>query len=195
LSGGDAISRVLEGRRARRRLGPSDADWEYDEKLRLGGELLFVLADLLGDPNQVESLRLFLGLEVKPITLLSRDLGGLGEEFMIDLEGRLMYRSVEIQRDFKEEETPKERRIVLAGPRDFCKLDLEFVSMLHVVVAKEDFLERLSWRLGREGKPGYCSQGFEEESETWRVIAADPGEYTRRFQRWKRRYAARESGF
>ncbi len=195
MSSGDAISRVLEGRRGKRRFGPPNSDWEDDEKLRLGSEVLQVLADLFGDPDQVESLRLYIGSDVKSITLLCWGLSEAREEFMIDVDGCLVYRWFEARLDLSEGETPMERSMVLAGSGDFCVLSLESVSALHAVVAREDFLDRLAWRLGREGKPGYCTGGFEDERETWRVRAADQGEHTRGFHGGRRARVAREEGF
>jgi hypothetical protein len=34
-------------------------------------------------------------------------------------------------------------------------------------------VERLAWRSGRKGKPGYTEDGFEEEQLTWKIANED----------------------
>ena len=182
LIDGDAIHRVLTRRRGRRFAAPGPSG-EEAEKLRLGGEVLYVLGDLLGDPDLVESLRLYLGSDVESIVLLRRLLGGAREEYVVDVAGRLVYSWVDTRWDQPDGAAPARRRVVLSEASCFAELDLESVSALHSVVVREDFLDRLAWRMGRSGKPGYRSWGFEEERDSWRIRSADPGEHPTRRRR------------
>jgi len=43
---------------------------KQSENEQLGGEVLHTVADLLSDPNLIESFRLYLGSEISKITLL-----------------------------------------------------------------------------------------------------------------------------
>jgi hypothetical protein len=151
-----------------------------DLRVSLGGEVLSVLGELLGDPGLIESLRLYLGHEVREIALLRRSLGGAVEEYVIDTVGRLVYTWRDTHWDLPEEEVMAPRRVVLSDGACFLELDLESVSELHQVVTREDWVDRLAWRTGRIGKPGYRSWGFEEERDTWSILSADPGERHRR---------------
>ncbi|MCX6642027.1 MAG: hypothetical protein NTV15_01390, partial [Candidatus Bathyarchaeota archaeon] len=45
---------------------------------------------------------------------------------------------------------------------------------LHAEVTSEDFVEKLAWRHGRQGKPGYTAEGFDEEQQTWKLANEDP---------------------
>ena len=168
-----AIQRVLE--RARRRRFES-AGGEDEEKERLGGEVLVALVDLLSDPGLIESLRLYLGSCVEPIILLRRDLGGAVEEYAVDTEGRLIYTWRDTRWDVEEDQMLAGRKMVLMEASDFRGLSLDSVARLHGEVVKGDLWERLAWRRGREGKPGYHEGGYVEESETWRYLCADPDE-------------------
>jgi hypothetical protein len=125
----------------------------------------------------VESLRLYLGSEVKLIVLLRRLLGGAVEEYVIETDGLLVYNWRDTLWDLPDEETQARRRGELKKASDFRELGLDSVSALHGVVTREDWIDRLAWRTGRAGKPGYRPWGFEEERETWRVRSADAGEY------------------
>ncbi len=75
------------------------------------------------------------------------------------------------------------RRVVLEKVADFRGLSLDSVAELHAIVLGGNLWERLAWRLGREGKPGFHPGGFLEESETWRYISADPEEIPEAVQR------------
>ena len=153
---------------------------EVDLRERLGGEVLSVLGDILGDPGLVESLRLYLGSDIEPIVLLRRSLGGAREEYVVDVDGRLVYTWVETRWDLPDGVMPARRRVVLGAASDFVELSLDSVSALHGCVVREDFLDRLAWRMGREGRPGYRPWGFEEERDSWRVRSADNGQHPRR---------------
>ena len=153
---------------------------EVDLRERLGGEVLSVLGDILGDPGLVESLRLYLGSDIEPIVLLRRSLGGAREEYVVDVDGRLVYTWVEKRWDLTDGVMPARRRVVLGAASDFVELSQDSVSALHGCVVREDFLDRLAWRMGREGRPGYRPWGFEEERDSWRVRSADQGQRARR---------------
>jgi hypothetical protein len=181
-----AIKRVLQRVRGRRRFGPQDSGWEENEKERLGGEVLFALADLLGDPSLLEPLRLYLGSDVEPIILLYQSFDGAREQYIIDTSGCLVYSWKDTCWDREEIQMQEERKVKLEKASDFCYLNLESVMNLHRNVMNGDLWERLAWSLGRLGKPGYREYGYEEEMETWRVKSADPGEHTHK-SRWRRR--------
>jgi hypothetical protein len=154
-----------------------------DELEILGGEVLHVLADLLSDPSLVESLSLYLGSEIQSIPLLRLSLGEAYEEYTIDTVGQLVNMWQSTRWDLPDGVLPPTKRIVLRSSSDFRGLSIESVSALHRVVTREDFLDRLAWRMGREGKPGYRSWGYEEERDTWKVKSADPDELPRRRRR------------
>jgi hypothetical protein len=137
---------------------------------QLGGDILYTLADLLSDPSQIESLRLFTGSEAKPITLLQRRTRDTCEEYKIDTDGQLIYESWNPQRETK--------TITLNATKDFNDLPLDSLSELHQTITREDFLDRLTWKMGRIGKPGYTPNGYDEEQNTWRIKSADPDDQT-----------------
>ena len=181
-----AIRRALQRARGKRRFGPQDPGWEESEKERLGGEVLSALADLLGDPSLLESLRLYMGSDVEPIILLCCNLGGAREQYIIDTNGGLVYIWKDTRWDQEEIQMQEERKVTLDKASDFHDLSLESIMNFHREVTKEDLWERLAWHLGRQGKPGYLEYGYEEEMETWRIRSADPGEHTHKI-RWRRR--------
>ncbi len=185
-----ATRRVLERARVTRRFGPQGPDWKETEAVRLGGEILHLLADLLADPSLVESLRLYLGSEISNLVLLRRPLGGSVEEYVLDTEGRLIYKWRNTRWNIVEEEVQETRTVVLAEASDFGGLDLESVARLHSEVSRGDLWERLAWQMGRSGKPGYREGGYIEESETWRYLSADPEEVP---EMAKRTHAARRA--
>jgi len=171
-----ATRRVLDRAKGRRRLGPQEPGWEEAEVVRLGGESLHLLADLLGDPSLVESLRLYLGSGVASIVLLRRPLRGAVEEYVLDTEGRLVYRWRDTRWDMPDGEMQESRSTVLSKASDFRGLSLDSVARLQGEVSSGNLWERLAWRMGRDGKPGYREGGYLEESETWRYLSADPEE-------------------
>jgi hypothetical protein len=171
----EAIGRVLE--RAKR--GRNSRSRNSDEdilKEQLGGEILHALGELLGDPNLIESLRLFIGSEVEPIILFIRYSEEERESYALDTVGRLVYTWTDTLWDVEADEAQGVRRVVLEKVTDFRGLSLDSMAGLHAMILGGDLWERLAWRLGREGKPGFHPGGFLEEFETWRYLSADPEE-------------------
>lgn len=158
---------------------------EEPECVRLGGEVIAALADVLGNPSAVESLRLYMGMGEGLLTLLIMSIPGGTETFSLDVEGNLVYR-----RDlpWAEEVDPVEE-VVITEASDFGSLPLGSVSALHERVTLEDFWDRLAWQAGRWGKPGYLEHLYDVERETWRLRDSDEGE--RRGIRWRIRDAER----
>jgi hypothetical protein len=157
---------------------------------QLGAQILHILADVQSDPALIESLRLYLGVRIESITLLTRRLPNIREDYILDTEGRLTYTKRDTRWD-----TPFTKRILanvtLGQATDFNKVDVDSVSELHRTVTRDDFLDRLAWRIGRMGKPGYRPSGYEEERDTWRIKSEDPDDPT---PTWRRRGQASKRG-
>ena len=143
---------------------------------QLGGDILHTLADLISDPSLIESLRLFTGSDVKPITLLQRQTPDACEEYQIDTDGQLIYTKKETS--WNPQQPENTTKITLNKTQDFNDLPLDSLSELHQIITREDFLDRLTWKMGRIGKPGYTPNGYDEEQNTWRIKSADPDDPT-----------------
>jgi hypothetical protein len=153
-----------------------------DEKERLGADILRYFVDLVDNPEMLEKLQLYLGTNVEPIMIHSRIRDTTHhEEWFLDVLGRLIYElsnngGIEVSNlsEIDIDTRIFEKKIILCSPRDFQDLDYESVASLHRNITSEDFFIKLAWRIGRRGKPGFLIDGFEEEHETWRIMAADP---------------------
>ncbi len=152
------------------------------EKERLGAIILMNFEDLVENPELLEGLRLYLGTDIGPIRIHSRRIGAdRHEEWVIDVLGRLVY-ELSGPEDEKLLDVPQgcmgigllNRKIILSSPRDFRVLCYESVAIMHRIIESEDFFMKLAWIMGRCDKPGFSTEGFEEECETWRILAADP---------------------
>jgi len=152
------------------------------ERERLGAVILRSFEDLVENPELLEGIRLYLGANVDSIRIHSRKLGAdHHEEWVIDVLGRLVY-ELSGPEGGEMLGMPEDcvsmglvnRRVILGSPRDFRVLCYESVASLHRVVESEDFFIKLAWIMGRCDKPGFSVEGFEEECETWRIMAADP---------------------
>ncbi len=67
----------------------------------------------------------------------------------------------------------------MSSAEDFACLPLDSLESLALALSEGDFPDRVAWRQGREGKPGYWEGGFLEEAETWRLRDSDPEERPR----------------
>lgn len=116
-------------------------------------------------------MRLWAGLPEEEIVLHGREVAeGCSEEWLLDAEGRLVWRvrvygeGVSVDGCVLE---PGER--VVASERDLRGIPFASLEGLAEAVGEGDLLDRVAWRRGREGKPGYTPGGFYEERVTWRL--------------------------
>jgi len=152
----------------------------------MSNDVLNVLKELRGEA--FEALGLYTGAGEGKVTLyeryFSRNELQFREEFRIGGPG-LTYELTgpeEGVQFFKDLLNRGETR--LDSPSDFGRLNYDSIRNFHTVVMSEDFVEKLAWRSGRKGKPGYTENSFEEEQLTWKVANEDS----------PRRVSSREDG-
>jgi hypothetical protein len=184
LSEDGAIKRALERIQGKRRLSFSKSEDEYalrefqfgDESEDMGCEVLRILMDLHGEA--FDAFSLFMNASEGKITVYKRSFwknlllfreeyrigeGGITYELSGPEDGAHMCKDVLNRGEIK-----------LGSPDDFRKLNYDSVKSLHTYITSEDFMERLAWMYGRQGKPGYSAEGFEEEQQTWKLANEDP---------------------
>ena len=166
-------SRRLEAWLREKRKSAEGADAVRDEKMSLGGEILDVFSELRARPELGEALRMYLGMVGGKVLLGKRWVGeyAFHEEYVLEEDGGLTYVVATAREPFLwgpgEDRCPvrcgeKPLRSVL----DFYGVPLESIRWFHGEATREDFFDRVAWRSGRVGKPGFREEGYEDEQRT-----------------------------
>jgi hypothetical protein len=184
LSDDGVIRRALESIRGKRRISFSVSEDEYalrelqlgDEIEDMGCEVLKALKDLNGEA--LENFGLYTSADYGNITVykrcFSRDIYQFREEYRVGERGLTYELTGPDDGAHMFKDLLNRGEIMLGSPSDFRQLNNDSIRNLHADVTSEDFVERLAWRYGRQGKPGYTAEGFEEEQQTWKVANEDP---------------------
>jgi len=183
LSGDGSIKRALDGIRGKRRISFSGSKDDYahrelqlgDEIEGMGGEVLRALKDLNGEA--LESLLLYTSAGYGKITVFkrffSREVYQFIEEYRVGERGLTYELNGPEDGAYMFKDLLNCGELMLSSPSDFRKLNFDSIRSLYAEVTSEDFEEKLAWRYGRQGKPGYTAEGFDDEQQTWKLANED----------------------